>query len=67
MLVKPSLRLAFRKQEELSGRALVSTSQISKKGVILSLGSIILIPPTVFMKPSSYLRVMVNWSTYLSS
>ena len=31
--------------------------QTSKKGVTLLLGSITLIPPMVFMKPSSYLKV----------
>ena len=52
--------LAFRKQEELSVRALVSLYQIPRKGVILLLGSITLILPTVLMKPSSYLKVTAN-------
>ena len=35
---------------------------VPRKGVILLLGSITLIPPTVFMKPLSYLKVTVNMS-----
>ena len=42
----------------------VPSYQIPKKGVILLLGSITLIHPTVLMKPSSYLRVTVNISLY---
>ena len=55
------LAVAFRKREELSGRALVSLYryQIPKKGVIRLLGSITLNLPTVLMKPSSYLKVTV--------
>ena len=40
--------------------------QIPKKGVILLLGSITLIPPTVFMKPSSYLKVTVNMTLIIT-
>ena len=60
--------LAFRKQEELSVRALVSLAlyQIPRKGVILLLGSITLILPTVLMKPSSYLKVTANISLIIT-
>ena len=44
----------------------VPSYQIPKKGVILLLGSITLIPPTVLMKPSSYLRVTVNISLIIT-
>ena len=60
------LAVAFRKREELSGRALVPSYQIPKKGVILLLGSITLILPTVLMKPSSYLKVIVNISLIIT-
>ena len=49
---------------ELNGWA--CSCQIPKKGVILLLGSITLIPPTVFMKPSSYLKVTVNMSLIIT-
>ena len=58
--------LAFRKREELSGRALVLLYQIPKKGVILLLGSITLILSTVLMKPSSYLKVTVKISLIIT-
>ena len=44
----------------------VPSCQIPKKGVILLLGSITLIPPTVLMKPSSYLRVTVKISIIIT-
>ena len=47
-----SLTVAFRKRSELNRWA--RSCQIPRKGVILLLGSIRLIPSTVFMKPSSY-------------
>ena len=49
LLVEPSFRelLFFRRQGELSGQALVLSYQILTKGVILFLGSITLILPTV--------------------
>ena len=61
------LTVAFRKREELSGRALVPSYQIPKKGVILLLGSITLIFPTVLMKPSFYLKVISNHNTVIAS
>ena len=60
------LTVAFRKREELSGRALVPSYQIPKKGVILFLGSITLILLTVSMKPSSNLKVTVNISLIIT-
>ena len=59
-----SLTVAFRKRLELNRRA--RSCQIPRKGVILLLGSITLIPPTVFMKPSSYLKVTVNMSLIIT-
>ena len=59
-----SLTVAFRKRSELNGRG--SSCLIPRKGVILLLGSIILFPPTVFMKPSSYLKVKVNMSLIIT-
>ena len=59
-------QLAFRKREELSVRALVSLYQIPRKEVILLLGSITLILPTVLMKPSSYLKVTANISLIIT-
>ena len=47
-------------------RALVSLYQIPRKGVILLLGSITLILPTVLMKPSSYLKVTANISLIIT-
>ena len=44
----------------------VPSCQIPKKGVILLLGIVTLIPPTVLMKPSSYLRVTVNISLIIT-
>ena len=67
MLVEPSLRLLllFRRQKgELNGRA--CSYQTPRKGVILLLGSITLIPPTVSMKPSSYLKVTAIMSLIIT-
>ena len=61
------LAVAFRKREELSGRALDPSYQIPKKGVIFLLGSITLILPTVLMKPSSYLKVTINISIIITT
>ena len=41
--------------------------QIPKKGVTLLLGSITLIPPTVSMKPSSYLKVTAIMSLIITA
>ena len=49
---------------ELNGRAY--SYQTSKKGVTLFLGSITLIPPMGFMKPSSYLKVTAIMSLIIT-
>ena len=59
-----SLTVTFRKRSELNRRACLC--QIPRKGVILLLGNISLIPSTVSMKPSSYLKVTVNMSLIIT-
>ena len=50
---------------ELNGRAY--SYQTPKKGVTLLLGSITLIPPMVFMKPSSYLKITAIMSLIITN
>ena len=51
-------------KRELNGR--VCSYQTPRKGVILLLGSITLILPMVFMKPSSYLKVTAIMSPIIT-
>ena len=61
-----SLTAVLPKTRRTERTSSVPSCQIPKKGVILLLGIVTLIPPTVLMKPSSYLRVTVNISLIIT-